>query len=137
MTVLYTVCANDNPDFMDGGVAILWKRMLSDFVEELDIACDRIVGIQLFLPNRDPRFIFSVYLPAGSHSDNEYMEYLDQLWSLCDLYLNKGPCCFVGDFNAALGKLGGPRGFGVVNGRKLIAFLDYFNLVAINTPFRK
>ena len=39
------VCSNDNPDFMDGrrgysGVAILWKRMLSDFVEELDIACD-------------------------------------------------------------------------------------------------
>ena len=117
-----------------GGVAILWKPMLSDFVEELDIGCDRIVGIQLFLPNRDPLFIFSIYLPSSSHSDNEYMEYLDQLWSLCDLYLNKGPCCFVGDFNAALGKLGGPRGFGVVNarGRKLIEFLDYFILFAIN-----
>ena len=53
---------------------------------------------------------------------------------MCDLYLNEGPCCFVGDFNAALGKLGGPRGFGVVNarGRKLIEFLDYFNLAAIN-----
>ena len=63
------------------------------------------------------------------------MEYLDQLWSLCDLYLNKGPCCFVGDFNAALGKQGGPRGFGVdvvnARGRKLIEFLDHFNLVAI------
>ena len=133
------VCSNDNLDFMDGrqgygGVAILWKRMLSDFVEKLDVGCDRIVGIQLFLPNRDPLFIFSVYLPSSSHSDNQYMEYLDQLWSLCDLYLNKGPCCFVGDFNAALGKQGGPRGFGVVNarGRKLIEFLDYFNLVVIN-----
>ena len=27
-----------------------------------------------------------VYLPSSSHSDNEYMENLDQLWSLCDLY---------------------------------------------------
>ena len=72
------VCSNDNLDFMDGrrgygGVAILWKRMLSDFVEKLDVGCDRIVGIQLFLPNRDPQFIFSVYLPSSSHSDNEYM----------------------------------------------------------------
>ena len=107
---------------------------MSDFVEKLDIACDRTVGIQLFLPNRDPQFIFSVYRPFSSHSDNDYMEHLDQLWSLYDLYLNKGPCCFAGDFNAALGKQGGPRGFGVVNGRcrTLIEFLDYFNLVAIN-----
>ena len=59
------------------------------------------------------------------------MEYLDQLWSFCNLYLKKGLCCFVGDFNAALGKQGGPRGFGVVNarGRKLI---EFFDLVAIN-----
>ena len=62
------------------------------------------------------------------------MEYLHQLWSLCDLYLNKGPCCFVGDFKPALGgKQGGPRGFGGnAGGKKLIEFLDYFNLVAIN-----
>ena len=53
---------------------------MSEFVEKLDIACDRIVGIQLFLPNRDPLFIFSVYLPSSSHSDNDYVEYLDQLW---------------------------------------------------------
>ena len=117
-----------------GGVAIFWKRTMNDFVEKLDIAYDRIVGIQLFLPNRDPLFISSVYLPPSSHSDNDYMEYLDQLWFLCDLYFNKGPCCFVRDFNAALGKQGGPRGFGVVNARnrKLIECLDYFNLVAIN-----
>ena len=62
------------------------------------------------------------------------MEYPEQLWSLCDLHLNKGACCFVGDFNAALGKQGGLRGFGVVNaaGKKLIELLDYLNLVAIN-----
>ena len=108
--------------------------MLSDFVEKLDVGCDRIAGIQLFLPNRNPLLINSVYLPSGSHSDNEYMEYLDQLWSLCDLYLNKGPCCFVGGFNAVLEKQGGPRGFGVVNtrGKKLIELFDYFNLVAIS-----
>ena len=75
------VCSNDNPDFMDcrrgyGGIAIFWKRTMSNFVEKLDIACDRIVSIQLFLPNRDPLFIFSAYLPSSSHSDNDYMEYL-------------------------------------------------------------
>ena len=94
--------------------------MLSDFVEKLDVGCDRIVGIQLL---------------SSSHSDYEYMEYVDQLWSFCDLYLKKAYavlllCCF----NAALGKQGGPRGFGVINtrGRKLIEFLDHFNAVAIN-----
>ena len=92
-----------------GGVAIFWKRTMSDFVDKLDVACDRIVGNQLFLPNRDPLFIFSVYLSSSSHSDNDYMEHLDQISSLCDLYFNKGLCCFVGDFNAALGKQGGPK----------------------------
>ena len=78
-------------------------------------------------------FFLSAFHPAVIQIMN-IMEYLYQLQSLCDLYLNKGPCCFVGDVNAALGKQGGPRGFGVVNarGRKLIEFLDYFNLVAIN-----
>ena len=61
------------------------------------------------------------------------------IWSTLTSYghcvnLNKGLCCFVGDFNAALGKQGGPRGFGVVNtrGRKLMEFLGHFNPVAIN-----
>ena len=77
MTVLWSVRMT-SPDFMDGrreygGVAIFWKRTMSDFVEKLDIACDRIAGIQLFLPNRDPLFIFSVYLPSSSHSHNDYM----------------------------------------------------------------
>ena len=76
----------------------------------------------------------TIHCSSSSHSDNDYMEYLDQLWCLCDLYLNKGLCCFVGDFDAVLGNQGDPTGFGVVNarGRKLIEFLDYFNLVAIN-----
>ena len=56
-----------------GGDAIFWKHTMSDFVEKLDIVCDRIVGIQLFLPNRDPLFMFSVYLPSSSHSDNNCM----------------------------------------------------------------
>ena len=79
----------------NGGVAICWKSTMSDFVEKLDIACDRIVGIQLFYQTAIHCLFFSVYLPSSSHSDNDYMEYFDQLWSLCDLYLNKVPCCFV------------------------------------------
>ena len=94
-----------------------------DVIELLAFNCfyQTVIHCSLFLSTFHPAVI-------------QIMEYLDQLWSLCDLYLNKGPCCFVGDFNAALGKQGGPRGFGVINvrGRKLIEFLDYFNLVTIN-----
>ena len=107
--------------------------MLSDFVEELNIACDRIVGIQLFLPAAiHCSFFLSTFHPAVIQIMNIWST-LTSYGPWCDLYL-KAPCCFVGDFNAALGKLGRPRGFGVVSarGRKLIEFLDYFNLVAIN-----
>ena len=96
---------------------------MSDFVENLIFHVTEFLAFNCFTKPRSTVH-FSVYLPSSSHSDNDYMEYLGQLWSLCDLYLNKGPCCFVGDFNAALGgKQGGPRGLGVnAGGKKLIEF---------------
>ena len=98
---------------------ILLRNLILHAFELLAFNCFYQTAINCSLPS------------SSSHSDNDYMEYLDQLLFLYDLYINKGPCCFVGDFNAAIGKQGRPRGFEVVNARKLIEFLDYFNLVTI------
>ena len=126
------ICSDDNPDFMydkrgHGDVAIFWKSSINDFVSPLDITSDRIVGIQFAPPDQDPLFVFSVYVPSS-------IECLDILWSLCEVYINKGPFIIVGDYNAHLGKLVGARGYGHANkrGEKLLEFLNYFNLVVLN-----
>ena len=133
------VCSEDNPNFIagrrgHGGVAIFWKQTLDDFVSPLDIVSDLIVGFQINAPNQDPLFILSVYFPSSNHQFTEFCECLDLLWSLCDIYVNKGPFVLMGDFNAHLGNMGGSRGFGNIDnrGEKLIEFLDYFNLLVLN-----
>ena len=83
-----------------GGVAIFWKSSINDFVSPLDITSDRIVGIQFALPDQDPLFVFSVYFLS-----HRILECLDILWSLCEVYINKGPFIIAGDYNAHLGKL--------------------------------
>ena len=111
------VCSDDNPDFMDGkrehgGVATFWKSSINDFVSPLDITSDRIVGIQFAPPCQVPLFIFSVYFPSSNCSLTEFLECLDILWSLCEVYINKGPFIIAGDYNANLGKLVGARSYG-------------------------
>ena len=133
------ICSEDNPDFITGkrghgGVAIVWKQILDDCVSPLEIDSDRIVGIQIEALNQDPLFILSVYLPSSNHHFTEFCECLDLLWSSCEMYINKGPFILMGDFNAQLGNIGGTRRFGHLNnrGKKLIEFLDFFNLIVLN-----
>ena len=111
-----------------------WKQTLDDFVSPLDIVSDRIVGIQINAPNQDSLFILSVYFSSSNHQFTEFCECLDLLWSLWDIYVNKGPFVLMGDFNAHLWNMGGSRRFGNIDnrGEKLIEFLDYFNLLVLN-----
>ena len=115
-------------------VAIFWKQTLDDFVSPLKIDSDRIVGIQIEALDQDPLFILSVYLPSSNHKFTEFCECLDLLWSLCEIYINKGPFILMGDFNAQVRNIGGTRRFGHLNnrGKKLIEFLDFFNLILLN-----
>ena len=104
------ICSEDNPDFITGkrghsGVANFLKQTLDDFVSPLETDSDRIVGIQTGAPNQDPLFILSVYFPSSNHQFTEFCECLDLLWSLCEMYINKGPFILMRDFNAQLGNI--------------------------------
>ena len=76
---------------MRGGVALLWKRTIDNFVTPLEnIESDRIVGIRCDFDNCDPLFILSVYLPSSNSTIDEFKEYLDFLWALYDSLSAKG-----------------------------------------------
>ena len=90
------VSADDNPHILSGnighgGVALLWKRTIDDFVTPLEnIESDRIVGIRCDFDNCDPLFILSVYLLSSNSTIEEFKEYLDFLWALYDSLSDKG-----------------------------------------------
>ena len=92
-----TVSADENPNILSaniahGGIALLWKRTIDDFVTPLEnIESDRVVGIHCDFDNFDPLFILSVYLPSSTSTIDEFKEYLDFLWALYDsMMITKG-----------------------------------------------
>ena len=130
------VSAYDNPHILSGsiahgGVALLWKRTIDDFVTPLEnIESDRIEGICCDFDNCDPLFISSVYLPSSNSTIDEFKEYLDFLWALYDSLSDKGHVLVLGDFNRDLGDSLGDKGRYPPNqhGSKLLNFANYFNL---------
>ena len=103
------VSADDNPHILSGsiahgGVALLWKCTIDDFVTLLEnIEPDRIVGIRCDFDNCDPLFILSVYLTLSNSTIEEFKESLDFLWALYDSLSDKGHVLVFGDFNGDLG----------------------------------
>ena len=103
----HAVCAYDNPPILSGdnphgGVALLWKCSINDWVTPLeDIISDRIVGIRLDFPKCDPLFILGVYLPATSakHTLDDYLQYLHYLWAIYDKLSSEVFVVILGDFN--------------------------------------
>ena len=79
--------ASDNPHILSGelahgGVALLWKYSLDDFICPIDnIESDRIVGIKCEFNGCRPLFILSVYLPASNYSIEDYREWI--FFGLC------------------------------------------------------
>ena len=130
------VSADDNPHILSGsiahgGVALVWKRTIDDFVTPLEnTESDRIVGIRYDFDNCDPLFSLSVYLPSSNSTIDEFKEYLDFLWALYDSLSDKGHMLVLGDFNGDLGDSLGDKGKCPPNqrGSKLLDFANYFNL---------
>ena len=86
-----------------GGVAILYRKSLSNFVKDIHFDLDWIVGISLNIPNENSIYIISVYLPCNSReNEDEFLEKLGMLVSIInDL---ESPFVWVlGDFNAHMG----------------------------------
>ena len=132
--------AFDNPavvpgEIAHGGVALLWKYAINDFITPLEtINSDRIVGIKCDFPNYSPLFILSVYLPSMNDKIEDFNEHFDHLWALYDTLSTDGYVIVLGYFNGDTGNSTGEKGKKVPNqcGLKLTEFTNFFNLCPVN-----
>ena len=113
---------------------MLWKAGLGDFVSKLSIDSDRIIWAKFVSENQESLFVLAVHLPAPSHSLEEFYEALDFLWALYEHYSDQGITVIIGDFNGALGYLGGNQICSEPNqcGKLIDEFFNYFNLSTVN-----
>ena len=96
-----------------GGVGVLWKKSL-DAVPISGIESDRIVGVTLKLSSSQPSCltVLGVYLLCADQGLQVFCEHLIELERLVTEAQQCGLVVVLGDFNAHLGHLGGPRGIG-------------------------
>ncbi|CAG2242874.1 unnamed protein product [Mytilus edulis] len=88
------------------GVAFLVSKDIVSFVTEIDIDSDRIIGIQVNLPNVQTFIILSIYLPATTQPHQLYQYNVELLHEICSIYKDMGSVILMGDFNT---KIQGPR----------------------------
>ena len=89
------------------GVALLVSIRIERYVvREIEVNSDRIIGIEIQLPNFENLFIFAVYLPAASVSIENFRENVDIMHEIYSSYTLDGEVIFLGDFNT---KIKGPR----------------------------
>ena len=122
---------NSNRRVGKGGVAILWRSSLSNYISPLDIDSDRICGVKYRLNNACFYFI-QVYAPSSNHPIHIFREFIDLLQSVITMYSEMGHIVVMGDFNAHLQgqtyiKPTDARGIYFQN------MVSYHNLVAVNT----
>ena len=96
-----------------GGVGIIWRNNLA--ADPVRTNADRLFAVQLQLPTLESISVIGVYLPPTDHPLDTYREYLMELEGLVSSLQHCGPVLIMGDFNAHLGSLGGPRGCGTTN----------------------
>ena len=93
-----------------GGVAILWRKIFSQYINEIELDLDWLIGVSIKFPNCAEFYVFNVYMPFQCNANEEkFLEKLGIIFSIVnDL---DSPNVFVlGDFNAHLG--GVPSRFG-------------------------
>lgn len=91
-----------------GGVAILYKKSLSRYVEHIKLENRRMCAIKLNMANNFSCIVFNVYLPCDSFSNNVacslYTECIDYIeGKMSSLDSNSFICC--GDFNTCFTRL--------------------------------
>ena len=93
----------------------------------------RITGVKLTTPDHQSLFILAVYLPSSNHPTDTFQETLDMLWAVYNHFCNQGITVILGDFNGALGYLGGDRISSEPNDRErlILESLNFFNLKAV------
>ena len=118
--ICHAAGAFDNPavvsgEIAHGGVALLWKYAINDFITSLEtINSGRIVGIKCDL--------------------EVFNEHFDHLWALYDTLSTDGYVIVLGDFNGDIGNSLGEKGKKEPNqrGLKLTEFANFFNLSPVN-----
>ena len=109
------VSSNENPPILlgkaaHGGVALLWKISLDNYVSSLEDIVSDHVGIQCDFPGYDTFYIIGVYLPSSSLNTEVYHEYFDYMWALYESLSSRAMVLIMGDFNGDLGNSLGDKG---------------------------
>lgn len=99
-----------NPESMicknRSGVGFLISKNIISFVTEIEIASDRIIGIEVSLPNTETFIILSLYLPATTQPLELFRYNIELLHEICSVYKEVGNIFLMGDLNT---KISGPR----------------------------
>ena len=125
---------NSNRRVGKGGVAILWRSSLSNYISPLDIDSDRICGVKYRLKYAC-FYIIQVYASSSNYSMHIFREFIDLLQSVILMYSKMGHIVVIGDFNA---HLQGQAYIKATDARGIYFqdMVSYHNLVAVNTlPF--
>ena len=69
---------------------------------EIEVESDRIIGIEIHLPNDIYLFVFAIYMPASSLPLHEFKECFDLLHELFNVYRQSGQMVLMGDFNVKI-----------------------------------
>ncbi|CAC5420909.1 unnamed protein product [Mytilus coruscus] len=114
------------------GVAFLVSKDIVSFVTEIYIDSDRIIGIQVNLPNVQTFIILSIYLPATTLPHQLYQYNVELLHEICSVYIDMGSVILIGDFNT---KIQGPRyKFNPdERSRLMYSFILEYELFSVNT----
>ena len=133
-------CSDINPDSTSrrgkGGIAFLWRKSIDNVVEiREDMGNDRIAVLSVKQAKSEQIFIVGVYLPTVSESTARYRECVDVLESILYQLHPSGMIIVLGDFNAHIGNVGGPRSFTQTNARGSIIgeVMDSFELLSVNS----
>ena len=105
-----------------GGIGIAWRKCFKvSLVTGID--SDRVCAITVE-SSPAPTMIIGVYLPTTDQPIEDFRHHLCVIVELANRHLY-GPVCIAGDFNAHVGRNGGPRGRGNSNpqGRLLSEFV--------------
>ncbi|XP_060064698.1 uncharacterized protein LOC132545047 [Ylistrum balloti] len=116
-----------------GGVALMWRKRLSDMTVVIDSDDDRIAIIKVVMEDT-VFYVVQVYFPTMRYGMDLFRSYVDKLDELYTRLSADGLVIFIGDFNAPLS---GPRVSTGPNpqGIALQHFLDLNQLTAVNTLF--
>ncbi len=109
-----------------GGLAIMWRKTLSEYITPIDYSDTRIQGIVCTSDDRK-LLVLNVYMPCSNHENLElFSYYLTKLDGIITSS-NTSLCMIMGDFNADLK----PRDDGKIThlfGRKLLEYCNKENL---------